>query len=500
MYTRNTPLKGKTIGDAKAIAEGLIARGAKRPAWVHIYVSSLFADASVAGLAGHVLLGQWHLETGGGTSDAWETYGNPAGIGITSNAERGWFTFQTPEQAARAHVVHMSLYVNGTTLPEPFKSSDDPRWDAAVADGRAGSAECLADLSGEWAVDRQYAELIASRINELTDAGIIPAQEATPVVAAARIVLVAGHNSIGDGGDPVERGLTPKLATAYKAAFEKAGFPVTYVNPTKPAGGLTQLSLNADKAIADAPEGLVFLFDLHFNTRKSVVHAIVPHNRTTDGRAQLASFFVQGRVADDIADNNPLDCKIASNIAVAIAEANNLTPRSNATGYGRGVMLENETRVGLPVSQGGLGSRLAIMGATAGHRLKAVRITIEHGGTDDASKPDFFNKCANAAVSVVKSHLGNSQPVPNPNPAPETPPTGDTGTPDVQVWAFGSADGYSFDPTGPVTKLWQARGTEVGRYPRLTDVLEVGTTRYFAFADGWIVQAEQGKAPTTYKA
>ena len=39
-------------------------------------------------------------------------------------------------------------------------------------------------------------------------------------------------------------------------------------------------------------------------------------------------------------------------------------------------------------------------------------------------------------------------------------PTGDTGTPTLPAFLFGSANGYAFDTNGPVSKLWLKNSNE----------------------------------------
>ena len=66
--------------------------------------------------------------------------------------------------AARAHLVHLFLYAAGPIPPghplEPYIPLD-PRYEAALSAGRAGRASSLADLTGLWATDPDYAERVA---------------------------------------------------------------------------------------------------------------------------------------------------------------------------------------------------------------------------------------------------------------------------------------------------------------------------------------------------
>jgi hypothetical protein len=324
------------------------------------------------------------------------------------------------------------------------------------------------------------------------------------------IVLVAGHNSVGDGGNPVERSLTPNLAVAYKKAFEDAGYPVVYVNPTLTPGGLSGLASATARAISSAKTPLVLALDLHFNGTRSAVHSIVAHNRRQDGRGQLESGFPAGRVAEDVAENNTLDMKLAAEISKEIANANGLSlwPATKAINGGDpatapvGVMLENRTGVGDP-NPPYPNSRLGMMGASAGLRMKAVRLTVEHGGTDDAKKPDFFNKCAQAALRAVNRVMdernagGGSGSQPDPQPDPEQPPKGDPGDPGLLTFLFGGVPGYSYDPTpgGIVSKLWRESGEKNGVWPRLIDVRVADGNKWFAFGDGSVIYVPRGGSP-----
>jgi hypothetical protein len=60
--------------------------------------------------------------------------------------------------------VHLFLYAAGPVPPghplAPYVPLD-PRYEAALAAGRAGSASSLADLTGRWAADPDYAERVA---------------------------------------------------------------------------------------------------------------------------------------------------------------------------------------------------------------------------------------------------------------------------------------------------------------------------------------------------
>lgn len=357
--------------------------------------------------------------------------------------------------------------------------------------GTYAPAGDIHEITGIDNADSGYVAGVLAKLNQW--AGLIAGGMETTTMATSKpyILLVAGHNSVGDGGNPVERALTPNLARAYLAAFKTAGYPVSWINPTLYPGGLDGLALACGKALANRDDDLSIMLDLHFNGSRSGVHAIAANNRKATG-GQLSTAYVQGRVAEDVVDYNTLDVTIAKRIAASISAIPGMTLWGSD-----GLMREDQTGVGLK------GYRLAMMAATAPSREKAVRITVEHGGTDDASRPNFYANCARAAVDAVTEVMvargaGGGSPAPNPDPVPEPePPAGDPGGPTLPAFLFGSVQGYQFDPNGPVSNLWLQTGNATDRWPRLVDVFVDGTTKFFTFADGSVIVAEPGK-PVAY--
>lgn len=514
-YTQSTPIRERN--DRNDLAAQRVHRfmtyaqqnGAKRLDDLREYVELVHTIAPSVDLNPDVVLGQWHLETDGGKSDAWAITLNPAGIGVTNDSERTKYQLETGTRAALTHLVHLSLYVHGTRLSPILAPSQllDYRWQAAIDAGYAGKASTLDDLTGRWAADDQYGFKIASRMTMLANIGAIPdAQLVDPeepdqpagsnlmLRSEVAVLLVEGHRSIGDRGSPVERELTDDLARAYEPAFKSKGYKVVRVNPTLTPGGLDGLgsaTARAIQAAINAGAKLVLMLDLHFNTSTSPVHAIVAHNRRQDGRGTLSTAIPAGRVAGDLASNNSLDVSLAKAIAAEISSIAGMRNRTNTNGYGAGVMLENESGVG------GQGYRLAMMAYTAPYLAKCVRITIEHGGTNDASKPRFFELCAAASLKAVETVLAPrfTDTLPNPDDGDDDlPPEGDAGEGALLVALFGEADGFQYDPQGPVSAMWRARFAETGKAARLVETFTSATALYFQFSDGSIIVRNDGEA------
>ena len=313
------------------------------------------------------------------------------------------------------------------------------------------------------------------------------------------ILLAAGHNSVGDPGNPVERALTDDLARAYKSAFRGAGFSCDILQeidgdslPMSTTGGLSRVASLCGTILLNRPEKYSVLLDLHFDGSSSPVHVVVPHVRKDNG-GLLTSGFSGGSPANDVIENNTRDADLAEAIAKNIVAD---VPNMRLHGA-KGIMLETVTNVG------GQGFRLGMFGGSAKARHKAVRLVIEHGGTNDAAKPDFFNKCAKASLRAVNQVFADVIGVPDVPDIPDVPPITPEPTPVMEyapgmnkavasrMFGLMSADGvdYSFNDSlqGVVSNLWNDYGKETGHYPKLIDVFKVGTAKYFHFASGLVI-------------
>lgn len=304
------------------------------------------------------------------------------------------------------------------------------------------------------------------------------------------ILIVAGHRSTQDPGNPVERDLTDDLAIAYTKAFRDAGYTADWFqrdldkdnNPTMTIGSLTTVAIGCRNVLQSRPEPMSIMLDLHFNGAESGVHAIPP-----SWSPGLGAAFA-GDHTNDIEAYNTLDFRLARSIVKHICDATGMRLWGSD-----GIMRENQTGVGINER-----ARLGMLSATVGVRMKAVRMVIEHGGTNDAKRiPDFANKCARAALEAVNDEFG-IEGIPAPPAQPDVPlepayPFGLTRA--VIDKMFGLV--APFDPNGPVSNLWLEHGAQTGRFPELVDVIREGEDKYYLFGDGSIIVAEPGK-PVAY--
>jgi N-acetylmuramoyl-L-alanine amidase len=157
------PLLAAPRGSAARALGSALGADPRRPDELRAYVTEVYRLAPLVGIDPAIVVAQSAHETGWWQSPAWTDHLNPAGIGIIGPdvASPSW---ESGVAAARAHLVHLFLYAAGPIPPghplEPYIPLD-PRYDAALAAGRARSAGSLADLTGRWATDPDYAERVA---------------------------------------------------------------------------------------------------------------------------------------------------------------------------------------------------------------------------------------------------------------------------------------------------------------------------------------------------
>lgn len=476
------------------------------------FVDRLRYWCKVAGVDDANALSQWLWETDNARAPRWNNDLNPAGIGITGDATIQPFTITNADEAARVMVQAIYAMVKkewhpGVPMPPGAVSWMNGVWLPKVRDPRyPPNVSQVKDqniiYSGNratWAADDAYMGHV-QRFNALIP-GVpdqqpftLPTEPEAPPMAKPTIILVAGHRSDNDAGNPNEKQRTPALANAYLAAFRAAGYTVRYVQnedgdgrPDITSGGLDTVSAKT-RTIMQGISGPMVLLDLHFEGAPARgVFAIVPDV------TGLVTAIPGGAPSNDTWANNPLDVKLAGVIARKIAAATGLPIRSTTQ---PGIMSERHTGVGYQ------GYRLATMAYSAWSRDRAVRLVVEHGSlpTSDISiinQPEFAEKCAAAAVAAVNEVYAVDTPAPQPGPEPEPEPEPQPGekhelpkgmTVQLARRLFDRYDApwgtlYAFDLDQAPSQVWLARAKrsmdaggdwQTGVWPALREVIRRG--------------------------
>ncbi len=415
MYT----VESKIVGPVGGTLTEAKAKYAPTPI-TNAYLTAIFQLAPTIHIDPCLVVAQWDMETGGGTSARWLTNGNPAGLAIEKPTDPDPATF-TGDQAAVVHLWALSVAMahrEGISATEGrLPSSAVPfcqRWIAKYKDRNCPIVVSIADLqrrykdsTGEsqstWAWDQSYAAQVTSRAN-------ITFPNGGGKTNWPRVILNPGHRNT-TGGDPEEAAFTPKLATAYLNTFLGAG--VDTVNLGDTDGSLDAVCRRINQII-ETTKGPCLFLDLHLEgSPVPGVFAIVP-----DISGLITNAPIQQNSADTWS-NNTRDRQLGRAIAQNIARATGLTLREGVRELG--LMDEHETGVG------GDGYRLAVFAYTSPYAARVVRLVIEHG--NHTVEPDrsiifadgFAQKCADAAVVAFKSIYGTPPPKPAQWAKPEVP-------------------------------------------------------------------------------
>lgn len=131
-----------------------------------LYAREVYRLQPASGINPEVVVAQFAVETGAGSSQLWKTRLNPAGIGVTDGGDRG-HSWANPANAARGHIVHLSGYTDGYNKNLRLYLPDDPRYLLLLGTAYAESARMVDDLTGTWATDPEYGTKIAWRLEQI---------------------------------------------------------------------------------------------------------------------------------------------------------------------------------------------------------------------------------------------------------------------------------------------------------------------------------------------
>lgn len=167
MYTTNLPTKGMSHSNAtpELALNYASNRGARRWNDVEQFVYTVWEFGNRAGIRPEVAFGQWCDETDVGKSFYWVNHLNPGGLRITYDGEKSR-TWANGRVAALAMLNRLSLYIYGNIRPGlEAGTPHNPLPEKVREAGYLGIAQKLADLSGRWAANPNYANQIVSHLN-----------------------------------------------------------------------------------------------------------------------------------------------------------------------------------------------------------------------------------------------------------------------------------------------------------------------------------------------
>lgn len=404
-------LQADSVSTAEHVYQRLVGQyGAQKVVFLKQYLEEVYRLAPMAGLSSDWIVTQASHETGYFTSHAWVRYGNPAGIGITDGTDFQ-FMFGTGELAARVQIVHFAGYVYGQTVPGVLARfvQLDPRWDALMTSGRAGTVRTVDDLgNGNWATDPAYPAGLKKHYGALIGTPVVPALEDAEenTVATHKFMLSCGHRNTDRGGAVGEYAWTPSSTRALRDAIVARGGKAVilqevagtdwFFNGGLQAGARKCVELAAKHGPFDA------YISSHYNGVPAGFHAIFP-----DGTG-------------DTEADNPLDLKLCRAMAKHV-KAKGTVPLLGWTKDSPGVMSEKETRVGEQ------GFRLGEMAGTLGFRDTTARVILEAGGIGSADRQYITNPAwvrdvyAEAIVDSLEEVFGTFRTASETVPEPAVP-------------------------------------------------------------------------------
>jgi len=485
------------------IIDAIMATNPKRPAFTRQVLKVLLADLRAIGLRGDIWAADAALETGNFTSALFVTYGNIGGLAAFDDGTYAGGTFTSPEAAAHAFAAHAMAYVYGRALPLGARwVTFDPRWDDALdrvkTFGRISEVGHLGN--GNWATNPDHATALVARyaalfgrIKPTTTASEQPQKESESV-SRPKVLLIAGHRSYNDAGNPNEKDRTPALAAAYYTEFASAGYEVWWLqrdvdgdaDPDDTVGGLDTVSMKAYQWGVNNPGDLVLL-DLHYEGAYARGHfAIVPDI------TGLGTAITLPQLSTDTWANNILDRKVGREWADRMRAITGLPYRSSGV-VEPGLMSETQTGVAIQYD-----ARLATFAYTSAHRDRMVRLVLEHGSllmADDLAiinAAGFPSRAAVAGREAVDAAYGITTETP---PATEEPPveeekhtlpagmTEQLARRYYKSYVAPWGKTYEFDLSRAASQVWLARGKksipaggtfEDGKWPFLVEVIRRG--------------------------
>jgi len=445
------PIRGAATGTAARAYEIAVKRGAQRLDFTRAYFVSLYAVSAQLGINADVLVAQWDLETGRGTSAYWVNDGNPAGIAAFDDGTNWGLTF-TPETAAGAQAAHMGRYL-GIEVPDALRKLD-ARWDAVATAGYVGTVTTTADLgNGRWATDPDYAQKLYDRYVAYWGVPTTTTPTGAATVANKHIyVLSMGHRNNDRGGATGEYEWTPGATRAIRDHLVRLGATVYIVQEQDGDTDASFTSQGLGKiggivASLDKMYGPITAYlSIHYNSSPAGFHCVIPDS----GGLYSA---VQGKtITTDAWSTNTLDVTLARNIVKAVESTKTVKILSSTE---KGLMSEKATYVGNT-----FGARISELNESIAIKDHAPRLILEAGGYADANDRTYLTNPAWLPVYAAAIAAGLRETFgafPRDGVTVETPkPETVYGKPVDRPWMTPLLDGTKSRVLGPSGEHWLA--------------------------------------------
>lgn len=148
---------------------------------VDLFIDTVWDTAPQLNIRPEVPFGQFCDETDVGKSDYWKKNKNPGGLRVTYSGEIS-NTWASGRTAALGMLHRLCLYIHGNDNNFQANVQYDPAPEEVGKAGYLGIAKKLADLSGRWAENRNYAkQIVENHLNVAFPAGS-DAQGTAPTV------------------------------------------------------------------------------------------------------------------------------------------------------------------------------------------------------------------------------------------------------------------------------------------------------------------------------
>lgn len=468
------------------------------------YFAEVFALAPKLGLDPAVVLAQWHLETGGGTTAAWTRNLNPGGIGVTDGGDVS-IDYRTGENAARGQLLHLWAYA--TTAPVPPELAPylhlDPRFPLV----QRGSAPTIQGLQGRWATDPNYAAKLCARGNaiwlNLPGQGVEPEPkpDPKPKPKPGRLNMIKGLVPLPS--------LTKRLVTP---AMKPAGVGWDDLGPRE-VWGLSRHRMQGtlwgtDDYFHRADIAALTDFGIDHQTGE-IIQWLDPRGRMTphasgpvsnpygDGAAFIAKW--QGRYGVSVVNRMRVSVEISGYFAQPGTSITADSPWSDASkrAFAR-IMAHYAHDYGIEWSDFPM------------HPGDGFSFLVDHveftRGTGKVCAGRVVAEATDEVIGYAKDIMRAAQTgggVTPPPPAPEPGPALAYPTGMSRAWAtalFGRVEQggivYAFNELGPVSRLWLDLGIaqEPHLFPALERVEKGAGGEYFVFDGGRVLYRKNDRA------